>query len=214
MSFRAHLEEAIRLNRERLPLYARLTEGASVPLSRRLIRWERLALPVAWWVDRRARPWQARGVPVVSADFVSMDGVPEFRERAAEEPPPLSRFRPADARRIRRELRAAYRGGGFPGVAEAARAELERLQGLPAYHCMLRHLLESVLRIATLAPEHAARAEAVGVRPPTELSRLLLWLHLSVLPEAAKLDARAAPIQARGIPILCQDVPPVPPHDH
>jgi hypothetical protein len=32
-----------------------------------------------------------------------------------------------------------------------------------------------------------------------------------MLGEGASLDERAAPLQAEGIPILCQDVPPIPP---
>jgi len=209
MSFAGHLEEALHLNRERMPLYARLTGGESVRISRRLIRYERLALPLARWVDRRARPYNARGIGVVADDFVPMSGTPEFRERSAEPPLPLSAFRPADARRMRRALAGALKSDGFAGVAAALRAELEALEGVPCYHCMLRHLLESMLRVATLAPAHAARAEAAGLRSTAGLSRLVLRLHLFTLADAAKLDALAAPIQARGIPILCQDVPPI-----
>lgn len=211
MSFAEHLEEAIRLNGERLPLYSRLTGGESERISRRLIRWERLALPLARWVDRRARPWQARGIPVVADDFVPMAGTPEFRERSPDPPLPLSEFRPADARRIRRSLARAQKSGGFSGVAAALREELTVLEATPCYHCMLRHMLESMLRIALLAPRHAAEAAAAGMRTTAGLSRLLLRLHLLTLTEAVKLDALAAPIQARGIPIVCQDVPPIPP---
>lgn len=210
MSFAGHLEEAIRLNRERMPLYSRLTGGESERISRRLIRWERLSLPLARWVDRRARPWQARGVGIVADDFVPMSGTPEFRERSADAPPPLAELRPADARRIRRSLARALKQGGFGGIAAALRGELAALEAAPCYHCMLRHLLESMLRVATLAPAHAARAEAAGMKTTAGLSRLLLRLHLFALADAAKLDALAAPIQARGIPILCRDVPPIP----
>ena len=211
MSFAGHLEEALHVNLERMPLYARLTGGESERISRQLIRYERWALPLARWVDRRARPFNARGIGVVADDFVPMAGTPPFRERSAEPPLPLSAFRPADARRIRRALSSALKNGGFAGIAAALRAELHALEAVPCYHCMLRHLLESMLRVATLAPTHAAQAEAAGMKSPAGLSRLLLRLHLFTLGDAAKLDALAAPIQARGIPILCQDVPPIAP---
>ncbi|HEV2147105.1 MAG TPA: hypothetical protein VGR37_06865, partial [Longimicrobiaceae bacterium] len=100
---------------------------------------------------------------------------------------------------------------GFGGAAAALGAELAALEATPCCHCMLRHMLESMLRVATLAPVHAARAEEAGMRSTAGLSRLLLRLHLLALSDAAKLDVLAAPIQARGIPILCQDVPPIPP---
>ncbi|HEV2735762.1 MAG TPA: hypothetical protein VGV85_13030 [Longimicrobiaceae bacterium] len=211
MSFAGHLEEALQVNLERMPLYSRLTGGESERISRRLIRWERWALPLARWVDRRARPYNARGIGVVADDFVPMAGTPRFRERFEDPPLPLSAFRPADARRIRRSLAAALKTGGFEGVAAALRVELAALEAVPCYHCMLRHLLESMLRVASLAPTHAARAEAAGMKSTAGLSRLVLRLHLFSLVDAAKLDVVAAPIQARGIPILCQDVPSISP---
>jgi hypothetical protein len=206
-----HLREAARLNEERMPRYAELTGGRSREISRRLIRTERLAVPVAWYLDRRARRFQRAGIPVVCDDFVPMANTPPFRERAADPPPPLSAFARADARRIRRAVRRAQRTGGFPAASAALRAELARIEGTPAFHCMLRHLLESALRVSVLAPRHVAGARARGLTDsPEELSRDLLDLHLDALGEAAELDRRAAPLQAEGIPILCQDVPPIP----
>nr|MBA2571563.1 hypothetical protein [Gemmatimonadota bacterium] len=71
-AFETHLREAIALNRERLPLYAQLTDGASLPISRRLIRAELLALPLARYFDRRAQPYERAGIPLLSEAFVSM----------------------------------------------------------------------------------------------------------------------------------------------
>ena len=208
-----HLREAAALNRERMPLYDSLSGGRSRAISRRLIWTERLAIPVAWYVDWRAREFQREGIRIVCDDFVPMANTPEFRARAADPPPPLSAFEPADARRIRRVIDRAYDRGGFPAVSAALEAELRRLEEEPRFHCMLRHLLESALRISNQAPRYAAEAEARGlVASPEALSRTLLELHLGMLGEAAKLDARAAPLQAEGIPIICQDVPPIPPH--
>jgi hypothetical protein len=76
---------------------------------------------------------------------------------------------------------------------------------------MTRHLLESALRITNGARRYAAEAEARGVASPAGLSRALLSMHLTTLGEGARLDRRAAPLQAEGVPIICQDVPPIPP---
>ena len=206
-----HLREAAALNRARMPLYDSLTQGRSRGISRRLIWTEWLALPVGWWVDRRARRFQREGIPIVCDDFVPMAGTPAFRARI-DHPPPLSSFVPADARRIRRTVERAEEQGGFSAASEAITAEIERLEAAPAYHCMLRHLLESALRISNQAPRHAAEARARGLADsPADLSRTMLDLHLGMLGEAARLDRRAAPLQAEGIPLLCQDVPPIPP---
>jgi hypothetical protein len=77
---------------------------------------------------------------------------------------------------------------------------------------MLRHLLGSALRISNQAPRYEAQARAARIRAsPGAISRTMLDLHLRMLGEAARLDRAAAPLQAEGIPILCQDVPPIPP---
>lgn len=205
-----HLREAIELNRARMPLYDSLTAGRSRAVSRRLIWAERLALPAAWVIDRRARTWQAHGVPIVCAEFVPMSATPAFRARTDGPLPPP--FAPVDARRIRRAVAGGLREGGFPGASAALAAELARLNEAPAYHCMVRHLLESALRVSNLAPLHEAEARARGLPSTRRLSRTLLDLHLMILGEAARLDRRAAPLQAEGVPIVCRDVPPIPPY--
>jgi hypothetical protein len=207
-----HMREAAALNKARMPVYDSLTDGRSRGISRRMIWTERLALPAAWWVDWRARQFQREGIRIVCDDFVPMVHTPAFRPRAADPPPPLSAFVPADARRIRREVERSQRRGGFAAASEVLERELAKLERTPAYHCMLRHLLESALRISNQAPRYAAEARARGLlADPTDLSRTMLDLHLTVLADAARLDRRAAPLQAEGIPILCQDVPPIPP---
>lgn len=207
--FARHLREAIELNLERLPRYAALTGGASIPLSRRLIRAERWALPLARWLDRRARRWQEGGVPVLCAELVSMEATPAFAAEASGAP--LSSFRPPRAGTIRGRILRAYRSGGFPGAGGEIEEALRLLREQPVFHAMLRHLLESALRVCNLAPEHDRRARERGLPSPLPLSRTLLALHLFSLGEAVRLDAAAAPLQARGVPILLRDVPPIAP---
>ena len=204
-----HLREALMLNKARMPLYSELTGGRSRGISRRLIWAERLALPAAWYIDRRARRYQAHGIAVVCDDFEPMDRTPAFRARV-ENPPPLSAFAPADARRIKRSVERAHLAGGFAAASAALTHEIEALAETPAFNCMTRHLLESALRISNGAQRYDADARARGLASPIRLSRTLLTLHLHTLGEAARLDRRAAPIQAEGVAIICQDVPPIP----
>ncbi len=70
---------------------------------------------------------------------------------------------------------------------------------------MLRHLLESLLRITNNAPQHARRGDS------SRLSWLLVKAHRALLPVAAWLDRMASPLQLEGVPILFQDLPPIPP---
>jgi hypothetical protein len=205
-----HLREAIALNRERMPLYAAETGGRSRGVSRRLIRSERLGLIAAWSIDRRAKPWLDRGVRVVCDDFVPMAWTPPFARRSGDPPPSLAEYAEPDVGAIRRDARRALRSGGFPAASVVLERELDALAGTPAFHCMVRHLLESALRVANLAPRHAERARTVGMDSPERISRTLVDLHLHALGEAAALDRAAAPLQAEGVPIVCRDVPPIP----
>lgn len=210
-AFEQHLRDAIRLNQARRPLYSAASKGASLPVSDRLIRDERLVIPVAMAVDLTARPWQARGVPIVAEDFVSMDLAPAFE---ADEPvaQPLSDYHRQDGWEMAVRLRRAGKTGGFDGVCHAVRAELAKLDAVPTYHAMVRHVLQSTLRVASLAPRHEALARSKGLPSTAALSRRLIAMNLLALLDAAALDERAAPIQSRGIPIVHRDVPPIDTH--
>lgn len=141
--------------------------------------------------------------------FVPMSGAAPFHPRhpvprgASARPAP----RPAA---IGRRVSAAYRRRSFPAAADAIEAELAALAAYPEEYALLRHLLESARRVAELAPVHAALAVEHGLRSPEWLSSILLRLHLWGLVLAAVLDRRARPLQARGIAILAQDLPPIP----
>ncbi len=209
--FEQHIREAIALNRARLPEYARLTGGASKKISRLFILNQLAVLPITWWIDRRARSFQRAGVPVVALDMVSMSLAPTFQARSEVEPEPLSRYTMPPVRRIGRDVRSAYGTGDFAGAASVIRSALIELNSVPTYHAMVRHMLESALRSATLAPDYLQQVEALGLRvSPRSLSWRLVRLHLRALVGCALLDRLAAPIQADGIPILHRDVPPIP----
>jgi len=210
-AFALHIVEAIEMNTERMPLYARLSDGASLPLSRRLIRYEKLTLPFAALTDWVGKGFQRNGIKVVESEFVPMSLAPKFSERFPFEPEPLSAFRPVDGRALTRLIGQAKKRGGFAEASHVIAEELHRLERPRAYHCMIRHLLESMLRIANLAPLHAERARELGVRSPRLLCDYLLWSHLPLLSQGARIDVEASKIQARGIPFLWQDLPPIAP---
>jgi hypothetical protein len=207
--FHHHLEEAIDLNERRLPVYSGWTDGASEAISRRLIASERRGLLAARYVDRRARRYQAAGIPIVCAEFVSMSLAPAL-DSAPHGIPPAPFLTGPTAKGLEARIRGAYGRGGFSEMVDVAVDELDALAGMPAYHCMVRHLLESVARTAALAPFHAEASTAAGLPSTVPLSELMIRLHLAVLHDATELDRLAAPLQSSGVPIICQDVPPIP----
>jgi hypothetical protein len=213
--FRDHLREAISMNRARKPFYDRLSNGASLEISSRLIAGEKLAKFGSYLIynfDEEAKEFQARGLNIVCDEFVSMSLTPRFR--AFSPGPRLANYQPLDTLDIQYDLMHALRDG-FPAVRETAIKWINEIKRQdpssphPRFHCMVKHVLDSVARIATLAPEHVTRARAMGLRSTASLSRSMISSHFIVLKSSGELDDLAAPLQASGLPILCQDVPPI-----
>ena len=207
--FERHLREAIALNRERAPLYAALSDGASRRISITLVALEWMLLPMARGFDRADARYRSGGVSVMEDLFVPMAGAPAFVEH--ELPPATSSsVDPLDLRALRRRAGRALASDGFAGAAAVLEGAIETLATTPGVNCMVRHLLESAHRIATLAQDKVRRAEERGLPTPAPLLARLLRLHLSGLAAARMLDRWARPLQLSGIPILARDLPPIP----
>lgn len=205
--FEQHIREAMDLNRARRPLYSQITQGRSEKVSRTVIFEEALALPLARWLDWRARKFNKAGVKVLCDDFVSMELVPKFQPNIPA--PPLSTYKPVDVDAWVKEIRAADHARGFEGMAEVLEAKVSELSATPNYHCMLRHLLESLLRVSKMAPRYREAALKLGMDSPDAIERDFIRIHLLSLGQAASVDEMAAPLQAEGAAIVCQDVPPI-----
>ena len=208
--FKEHLEEAIALNEQRRPLYSALTGGDSEAISDTLIESEKTSLLFAEPIDEASIPYHQAGVRIVCDEFVPMSGVPAFSDSFDFQPEPLSDYEPVDGDQLSDELEASFADGGFAALSEHTEASLAAIETPRAYHCMLRHMLESLRRIANLAPVHDADAQRAGLESTLTISEDMVRLHLLSLSAAARLDADASPIQATGVPILCHDVPSIP----
>ncbi len=205
--FEKHLCDAIKINKSRLPLYAALTNNESIKISKQLIFWEIAALPMAKIIDWSVRKYQAAGIPIAEEDIVSMDLTPDFKNYVSLGFESIPQFIFFDGRNIAQRIYKAYKAFGFSGILQITQKELDKIVSAQIYHCMLRHLLESMWRIAYLAPKHEELALARGMSSTRNISWFMIWLHLIFLHTATKLDKCAAPIQAKGIPIIAQDVP-------
>ena len=199
--------DAIALNEARAPLYAVLSGGASVAISRQLILTERALLPVARWFDRRASVWERAGIPILEDVFVPMETAPAFAERGRTLRG--TNDAPLDGA-VRSRVLRRYRDAGFEGAALALCEAIDAFSAEPGADCLVRHLLESARRLTVVAPGHIRAARERQMASPRWLLFLLLRLHLWGLAAARKLDLRARPLQERGIPILAQDLPPIP----
>ncbi|MCP4135127.1 MAG: hypothetical protein GY754_29425 [bacterium] len=214
--FQVHLEEAIVKNTIRKTEYARWAETKSIPasqalqVSESLIAMEELSLPIAKIIDKQAIPWQEAGLSIVCHEFVSMDLAPDYSESWTA--PAYSRTSQTN-NTYAADLRTAYYQGGFSGLSTKLEEIMTAVDAADAdkrYNCMLRHTLESMLRISNKAEEHAQMAAAAQMESTASFSWAILQLHLDTLDQVIELDDLAAPFHTQGIPIICQDVPVIP----
>jgi hypothetical protein len=207
-----HLNEAVSINRMRKPLYAGLTGGGSLIISNLLISTERLALAADWLngYDRRAKSYNEVGIPILCQELVDMGTVPLFVGQTPQPWPKLQDFREVATPSLAKKLRAAMRLGDFAKVERLGLEALQTIADPAQFHCMYRHLLESLVRFAELAPRHIAAAKTKNLASPQELSALMIDEQIKAFAYAHLVDRLAAPLQAHGIPIICQDVPAIP----
>jgi len=211
--FAEHLNEAIALNRSRRDVYDRLSGGGTRSLSNRLILLEQLTLPVAHALDLWGKRFQKAGIPVLKADFVSMQDVrspfapPRWRGVATD----------AQAKDLQEQLDAyrdtigkALSQNDFAGIAEASYQLLETLDTTEKttrmHWAMTKHLVESLGLAAMNALDYAARSNG----ETQTLSRTFIRFQGLGLLGSVDIDRKAQAFHQRGIGIVVNDVPPIP----
>jgi hypothetical protein len=209
MEMTKHIQDAIQLNLQRMPLYSKLTDGASVQYSKFLIRQERLTLLLAQYFDRMGSKFQRKGIPIVYEEFVDMNQTPDFSPSYPTEFESLPDLQKINSTLFRKALRKTVNGFDFEKVKILCEEELESISKQPHVYCMYRHVLESMRRIAHFAPIHAENTANRGIRTTAFLSHKLLQCHLPALKKGMRLDESVAFIQTNGVPFLYQDLPTI-----
>jgi hypothetical protein len=203
-----HLREAIEVNQHRSTEYQKLSGGRSLKFHRKLIYGEKISVFLAWPIDAWGNYFQRHGVPILKEEFVSMTLIRPLSPTFPFNPAPLSHFLEINIKEKIRSFNKAYKIGSFSGLADALRDELKSLESVMTFHHMYRHVIESLLRIAVLAPHHEALAKKKNLSlNPIWLSKYLVWAHIATLKFSHQLDHDLAPIQADNIPILFNDLP-------
>ena len=146
-----------------------------------------------------------------------MENAPAFIEKRPGPNPSITDFRHPSAKYLKRELLKSL-SEDFTVIenkTDSLIAELDSLFPLgEQMNCMTRHLLESIRQIARNATIHAAKHRRLNpqskLKSPAWISKKMIRAHLLYMADAETLDRLAAPIQATGVPIICNDVPSVP----
>ncbi|KHD89537.1 MAG: hypothetical protein OM95_02855 [Bdellovibrio sp. ArHS] len=205
-----HIDEAIDLNSKRAPFYEKLSSGKSKIVTKKLIAMERRLRLVAPVADFMVAKFQRAGIPMTCDYFISMNHTPKFRAVNPAGPDSLKNFRAANVDVIKKYLLKLYKQRAYGDLAQYADDLVIELEREPRYNCMVRHILESIRRIALVIPHHERLAQERLGDSSLFMANLILRSHITLLNESGEIDNLAAPLQAEALPIVCQDVPYIP----
>ena len=141
-------------------------------------------------------------------DFIDMSETPQYIARTTQIPKGyLTKLKPK-SKQIKRTLRSKLKLGYLP-LKKQLEIEIQKLSANKDYDCLLRHLLESLLRTADLAPRYLAKSSVTDRKKLDKLIYKYLRLQIFGIAQAIYIDKKARSLQATGVPILCNDVPAV-----
>lgn len=203
--FREHILESIAINKERKFAYSQLTNGRTDRIFNLLIGSEYLSLVPARYYDMRAAQFQKKGMSLFCHEFMSMNRVSEFdpEKRII----PSAPREPFDWGFHKKRLGRAIEKRNVEMVKAAAITALEILFKQPEYHCMSRHIVESIYRFAYFIPLRQQEAKSLGAKSPDDLMWDVTRLHLLGMGGSYEIDEWSGPIQEEGIPVLCSEIP-------
>lgn len=202
-----HLKEAIELNEQRLPLYAKLTNNQSIPFSKKLINYEKLILKTSWILDRVGDKYQKKGVPFMKHEFVDMADARSFSNSFPDGTPKLAPIKLLEKDVLFVELSKSISQKSPTKIVASCNQIINTLNEQAYYYNMLRHVVESIRRIAFLIPLHEEICNLKKIKAPSFYSYLLIRSHQVILNMSKTFDEELAFIQEGGVPFLWQDLP-------
>ena len=211
--FYQHIQDAIRINRQRRPVYDAMAGRLARRASALLIGTEYVCLPFALVFDRRGKRFNEAGIPIIRDDFVSMEEIgdpnnpPKYTGLAGRGDFEAVR---AELHEYKRCMRDSAKALDFEQAAsDTARmvaAVVEREARCEAHFSMVRHVLESI----GLAAVNAIRFAELSGGKTRRLSRDLLLFQIKGARTAVALDRRAQKVHALGVGIIVNDLPAIP----
>ncbi len=203
------MDDAIELNTQRMPRYADLTQGASLPFSRKLIFWEKTLVSFSWLVDRIGKKYQDKGIPYLVNEFLDMKLAPEFSENFPEGIDFKKPLEEIEIKSWKDKINGAIKKDELPTLNACLLEWHTTLSHQVHVYCMTRHLVESMWLIQSLIPGYDDICHDANMRSPKKHSYDLIRWHLRLLNYGKKFDENVAFIQNMGVPFIFQDVPEV-----
>ncbi len=204
-----HLQEAIALNSLRKDLYGNLTEGASLEISEQLIASEKSLLVLLQSMRPMLKYWWKRNILVTCLEFSPMAETPEFSPQFKVSPPAVSTVAWLDPLKVTIALQKKLMSDGLAGVENIARSELQALEYPDHFQCMSKHLLESIAKTAQVGEQLGQASKDKKILSSIPISYSLIQGQILNLGAAREIDEATFAIHQKGIPIICNDVPPI-----
>ena len=205
-----HLHDAIQVNSKRAPIYETMSQGESNSISEALISYEQDKLWVSWLADLWPSLRHGSMEPLCLS-LVDMSKTPEMSmvPTAGFE---IWTYDAPNVLQIQKDLLPLLEQNNFFEIILESTQILEKLSTNKQSNCLVRHFLESIRRasgvVLSLGVNH------FQVFDKTRILKLFIRHEIADLTKANQIDLMAVPLQARGIPIICQDVPDTPPFNN
>lgn len=204
-----HIVEALEMNKVRSKLYKKDVGKEAYRAVKRLMFYERLMIPFTKLMNFRGRKLRKSGVPIFCDDVIPMANTAPYTSRVVIEKDEVGEV--PSVKQMKKIVRQAYDRGSF----QAAHVELINLiheyeEKRPHSMCLTRHFLESIARGAMIAQKNIKESDPKLRKKIKKLSWSYLKLQLFGLSSMNHLDKRARKLNLSGIPVYCNDVPPIP----
>ncbi len=212
-----HMESAIELNLERQAIYSRLSNGMSDVISEKIIDSEVKALQLAKLLMSLTVSHRLQGIPIGCMDFISMASTPKMSEQMIPSSVPVNdiqwfnfeEYKPRWEKMVR-DLDWIYDSQKWSQLQTELSEQIKQLSEVPEYQCMTRHMLQVTLRSVSLVPYYDELQQGNLALYTMTIQSIVILSQIELLPFANEIDRLSAPLQKKGIPIVCQDVPSIP----
>jgi hypothetical protein len=202
--FEDHIQSSISLNFQLKNYYSKLTNKESDRIFNFLILSEKTALVGAKYFDRKAQKFHEYGVDLFCQEFLPMNST--ILQNAPELRSSPKKF---DWKKYSRLLKREIRLRDFEAVKDFTNQALNELKQQPHYYCFTRHLLESIYRFAYFTQIRENQSLRLNIQSPKELMAKAMEYQRLGFWGANRIDEMSFSIQMKGIPLLCDQLPPL-----
>lgn len=198
-----HLNEAVQVNRTRSKFYARLSKGRTNSVFNKLIFLDQTGLIFSPYFDHLSKKTLSKnGLPLLCEVIPSM--LPTLgRPVIIESPIPVDHFIPISISKLTSDISKTDHSQSLNPAQVVIKKVINELEREPRFNCLTRQFVRSMDLLIDVAKE--STSENANRFAWQAIQASLLELKFLV-----KIDQEAAPFQAEGIPIVCNEIPELP----